>query len=693
MQIPLAYLDAAVVEEVPVDLWRQLFDVVGWPATLTGRRQDFEHADVLAAFERDTPSDDLLQALETLNVLGTEVGCEAIMTAMQDRRVPREVLPSDVSERELALHLFMALRGDASLADVFARAQIQAQEQGGQRCYHEFLGRAARAVSNLASKGDELRDATLQYCRDCDLGDHVQVRTFEDDGVYVIHVIRSHRTRKPLAVIPGTSARATIAYRPVHDDILRYDAAVGRLRIAARAASVVAFYRSALGQVLFDDEEFFTGDPVCSLSVLQEQGREALERHDVVGVNRVWMTECVWERGDRDVLHLRSSDCFRQIDELQLPLIEGELIQAKLKVLVAGKSTRPVTVSIRVPSRIEVSQRRHEETIDRLLSRIGIRTKRSPATDVDLWSLYPWRHPNIVWRILFGRDTDVLVEQGVLSPIRLDAVRSADGPEAGRALQAYETLDGEFYGVSTMPEIPSRSLTATDLDGLELDPEQLRHELRSRLRITGHARTWDRHQALLELGTIEVGGYSLHLSYAIRAPQNGVAAELRRNAAGAHTVVLIPSQSYNGSELPAVVLENPLPSREQVIRGALAATGLEAVVPAVFIAPDGARLVVDTQRGMIWVDGVEITELRPGTHPFRFIELLARSPVAVSRREITADLSGARDDGDTAARQAKTKACKLIREALARAGCACEEDPFPTSGRGAYRCAIASYVA
>lgn len=693
MQLPLAYLDAAVVEEVPVDLWRQLFDEVGWPATLASRRQDFGHADVLAAFEQDTPSDELLQALETLHVLGTETGCEAIVTAMQDRCVSRDVLPPDASERELALHLFLAQRNDASLADVFARAQTQAQEQGGYRCYHEFVGRAAHAVTDLAAKGDALRDATLHYCRDRGLGDHVQVRVFEDDGAYVVHIIRSHHTRKPLAVIPGRSARATIEYRPVHGDILRYDAAVGRLRIAARSSSVVAFYRRVLGQVFFDDADFFTGDAVCSLRVLQEQGREALERHGILGIGRVWMTECVWERGDRDLLHIRSTDCFRHIEELRLPLTEGELIQAKLKVAVTGKSTRPVTVNIRAPSRIEVSQRHHEQLIDRFLTRIGIRNGKGPTAESDLWSLYPWRHSGAVWRTLFGRETDVLVERGVLSPIRLDAVHSADQPGAGRVLQAHEISDGEFYGVSMAPEIPSQSLTATDLDGLKLNPEQLRQELRSRLRIAGPATPWSEQEDFLDLGIVELGDYRLRLSYALRPPRNGIGDRLRTRAGGERWALLVPSQSYSASELPAAVLEDPLPSREQAIRVAIAAAGLADVVPAVFTAPDGARLVIDTRRGIVWVDGIEITDMKQGTHPFRFVERLARySAIAVSTRDLTAELSGARDDGNTAARQAKAAARRLIREALAQAGRSCEEDFFPVSGTGAYRCAIVSYV-
>jgi|SRR5580704_4355186 hypothetical protein len=92
MQLPLAYLDATVVEEIPVDLWSEIFEATGWPESLVGKRDSFGHEDVLHAFAKDNPSDNLLQALEVLHTLGTEGGREAIVSAMNDRRVSMDAL-------------------------------------------------------------------------------------------------------------------------------------------------------------------------------------------------------------------------------------------------------------------------------------------------------------------------------------------------------------------------------------------------------------------------------------------------------------------------------------------------------------------------------------------------------------------------------------------------------------------------
>lgn len=692
MQLPLAYLDATVVEEVPVDLWRQLFDAIGWPQSLGGCRLDLTHADILEALEQDTPSDEFLQALEALDVLGTEHGGEAIMTALQDQRLSREVLPAEASARELALRLFLAQREDAGLASVFARAQSAARERGDQRHYHEFLGRDARRVTGLDARCTELEAATREYAREHDLGDHVHVRAFEDDGTFTFHVIRSHRTQKPLAIVRGRSARATIEYRPVHSDLLRYEATSGRLRIAARAASVVSFFRRTLGEVLFDDPTFFSSDAVCSLRILQERGRTALDQHELPDIGRVWLTECLWERGDRDLVHLRSPDCFRNIEELHLPLGEGELLQAKLKVQVIGPSTRPVTVAIRVPSRIEISQKRHEALIDRFLTQVGIRKPRPSSAPLDLWSLAPWRHPLAVWRAVFGRETDRLIERGVLAPIRLDAVHDPDNPGAGRILRAIELAEGAYYGVSELPDIPSRSLTGTDLDGFMLVPEQLRGELRLRLGLSGGVRPWSEQDALLELGVADLDGLKLHLSYALRPPPAGTGDRIRQWASGATPALLVPAPAPDSSELPIATLEHPLPTRAEAIRSAVVAAGLMEQVSALAIARDGARLIVDTRRQMVWVDGVLITGLTPDKHPYRFVVRLARSTARVSQQEITEELSGARRDGTTTARQAKKAARDAIDAALSSAGRSLETDPFPSCGTGYYRCALPADV-
>src|SRR6185436_8276580 len=108
----------------------------------------------------------------------------------------------------------------------------------------------------------------------------------------------------------------------------------------------------------------------------QDDRQAALDRHRVYGVGRVWMTECIWERSDGQRLTIRAADCFDTITDINLNITEGELLQAKLKMQVTGKSARPVIVIVRAPSRIEVSRAQYEILVNDVLDAIGIRNAR-----------------------------------------------------------------------------------------------------------------------------------------------------------------------------------------------------------------------------------------------------------------------------------------------------------------------------
>jgi len=694
MQLSLVYLDQSAIEEVPVDLWHDVFNAVGWPQSLVDKQDVFTHADVTAAIRQDDLSDDLLYALETLHTLGTEAGREAIVSVMQERRVELQALPEGASERELAMRLYLGQRKDASLADVFARAHIQVQESGDHRRYNEFLGAEPRQVTNAKEKQELLRAAVLRHCQKADLGDHVQVNVLEDDDIFVFSVLRTDRMKKPLAVLPGQAARTLIPHRLVHGDLLRYEAGLGRLRIAARTSSMVEFYRTTLGTVLFDDADFFTSDAVCNLSVLQENGRSALEKHAVFGVSRVRMTECTWECGDRSLMVLRDSNCFDLIERHRLSLTEGTLIQAKLKVDVIGRSTRPVTVNIRVPSRIEVSQRAQEPLMDELLDAIGIRNPPPAAPKADLWSLYPWRHPLPAWRKLFGSMTDDLVNHGTLLRTQLDAVPHPDYPAAGNVLRVQAVGKGEFQGVSDLPEIPSRSLSATDVEALQLMPEHFRSYLRTALGITNGGLGWSADNDILELGWLPLGDEQLYVTYALRAPISNVADHIRSRTADGHVILLVPANHPVQGQGAIVILDGPVPKRQQVIRDGIFACGIANDLPAIYRAPPAAELVVDKRLKKVWVQGIELRQLTANSQAFLFIEMLASSGAPVATEAITQALSAARlnTDGTTTARQAKGKAKKAIETALAAGGADDCDDPFPSHGIGYYRCALRSFV-
>lgn len=151
MQIPLAFADSVVIEEVSLPLWRNLFDALGWPASLRGKSDALTHDMIVSSFQSDELSDEQLLAIETLHDLGTPKGRETISALLADRQIHSSTLPQGLGERELALHLFLSQRSDGALAEVFSRAQVQVQE-GNHRRFNDFIGKKPKHIQNLSTK-------------------------------------------------------------------------------------------------------------------------------------------------------------------------------------------------------------------------------------------------------------------------------------------------------------------------------------------------------------------------------------------------------------------------------------------------------------------------------------------------------------------------------------------------------------
>ena len=690
MKLPFVHLDLAVIEEIPIPLWRKLLAVVGVPHSLPAGH--FSHAALLAALQGDTLSGQLLEALEAIHLFGSEEGREAVAEAMADQRVDTSSLPTGVGERELAVHLYLAKQHDVALADVFARARLRLQQGSDARGYYEFAGRRTVRVSNLKQLAQRLEVVVLEHCRAHDLGDHVEVHAFRDDEMVVFHVLHTYRQRRPLAVAAGQRTRSVLSFRPVHGDVVRYDSRLGRLRVAARAPSMVRVYRRIVGEVLDGDGTLFSGEPVCTLKPLQRRRQAVLEDHRLPGIHKVRLTECTWRRGDRRVVELRTPDCFSEIDELGLPLQEGELVSAKLKLWVAGSGTRPITATIKVPFQIK-TRPAHQELVNEYLERIGVRSLEGGEDSDDLWSLGPGPHSETTWRRVFGRDMDCLVASGTLRPAQLGSVPHPDFPWAGATLLADSVGPHDFYGVSQEPAVPSRSLSPTDVDGLELDLGAFGRFLRARYGASGPPAATPR--GVVDVGVVEVGALRFRLFYAVSAPPIDAGSRLAELALHEdQAVLLLPARGLGTTRLPEVPLTRALPDRASILRAIIAATRTQQQVPAVFYAPSRARLVVDRQLGAIWVDGVPITSLRCDTYAFAFVVAVAEAQgAALPRYDLGIRLAPSAGDPDGLARKQKLSAKHAIIDALADAGRQLDVgDPFPSGPAKHYRCALQPFV-
>ena len=127
MKLSLAYL-TGMIDEIPPEAWADLFEAAGWPASLAEERGTPRHGQIVTALTDDDLSDELLEALDVLETLGTSAGRAAIEAALADQHLLPDFLPPNEGDRVYALRLFIGQRQDTALADVLARAQIQIQQ-------------------------------------------------------------------------------------------------------------------------------------------------------------------------------------------------------------------------------------------------------------------------------------------------------------------------------------------------------------------------------------------------------------------------------------------------------------------------------------------------------------------------------------------------------------------------------------
>ena len=286
-----------------------------------------------------------------------------------------------------------------------------------------------------------------------------------------------------------------------------------------------------------------------------------------------------------------------------------------------------------------------------------------------------------------------LVPSGILRPAQLDSVTHPDFPWAGARLLADSVGPHDLYGVSQEPAVPSRSLSPTDVDGLELDLGAFSRFLRERYGASGPPAPTPR--GILDVGVVEVGALRYRLFYAISAPPIDAGSRLAELALHEdHPVLLLPARGRGTTHLPEVPLTRAVPDRASVLRATITATRTQLRVPAVHYAPARARLVVDRRRGAIWVDGVAITSIRSDTYAFEFVAAMSEAQgAALPRYDLGILMAPSTGDPDGRARKQKGIAKHAIIDALAEAGRELDVgDPFPSGPAKHYRCALQPFV-
>jgi hypothetical protein len=656
--LPASFLDQTIYTEVSSDTWRAVLDAAGENARLGGEVITPER--LLKSLMDDMPGGELLAALEVVVEFGTESGREQFQQAADDAQVALGAI-DDIPSRELVARIWVDSHTNTALALVLVRVRANFREAAQARPCREFAGKhpIAGAIDKIM-----LEEAISAWCRENKKNESVTVFAYRRGDEWWYEVFRGDPLKR-VVEIKNDGAPGILHYRPAASDLLRYDPITGRLAVATRSTRLLQVYRQVVGKLLKNESAFFASENICTLKPLQERGRD-LFRYLPPGILRVDVTELRWRRGDRDKILIQGRDCFQIIEELRIRLSEGQLIEAKLSIIFAG-AARPGSVSIKVPNRIDINAGAHEPIVEKLLDEVHIRgpfaVGQSPPT---LWSLFPGREKMATWRNCTAIDFDSLFTQKIMRSVGLLTATSPGHPFAPGALAVTTAGSNLLLGVSEDPAVGVRGLTRSDVEGYELDAQQLVKQVQTDLLLEWRGRELD--SGIWFVGTrVLTDIITICVFTLLREPSADTERLIRTAAQGTHAVLMIPNDCDCTLDIAKISFRLHGGNYGELLPRMILQLGLQSSLPLNLWSR--VPLLIDEDSGRAWYKDVELTKLQPGSHPFRFAALVAREKgKAVSTRDLNATLSSTRDDSSTA-KTAKMDFIKAIKASYKAVDC------------------------
>jgi len=274
----------------------------------------------------------------------------------------------------------------------------------------------------------------------------------------------------------------------------------------------------------------------------------------------------------------------------------------------------------------------------------------------------PWRHPQAAWRAAIGQHTDQLASLEILKRVALDTVASPDSIADGRKLRV-ERADGDgvsvLVGIGDDEDLPTRALTTSDIEGLELDPMAYATFVQKAIGATGRVMEVGK-KGTYALGSATAGNTRIAFYLVAREPaaSSNLVATLTASNKG-RPVLLVPQGKTTGLQLPEIELPFPLPAVVDVLGQAIAALDLQSEATPMELAPSNARLVFDANTESVWLLR-KLLEL-DGQPKTLLLELLKKYPRAVTTDEMERLLGSGRSDKG-ATKQAKSRLLEQIKE-------------------------------
>lgn len=668
-----SFQDMALIKEVSLPLWGEIFKVTSIPQEET--RAVASHDAVLMLLQAQSDNMYLMDALDTLLSLGTEGGRAALELIGRDQGLQLPFLEKE-GAREYACRLWLKAASDKDFGRLLLQARLQPQEGGTRRAFREFAGKVGGKAVQFGK--DLLVQAIAEICKKTQRGEVVEVFEYQGDPVCQWVILRGDLIRQQLQVKDRKTG--LLIYRPAISDLVRFDTSNGRLGVATRSPSFMDAYKRIFGRLLGVGEDNFAGDAICDLKRLQEEGGDLfLPYLNGSTINRVEVVNLQWQRGDQERLILKSRDCFETLEDLQVTLQQGELVEAKLKFHITGQK-RNATALIKPPNQIDINPAMFEGTVESLLRRAGLKGNftSGPAQFKTLWDLDPWRLPDPEWRRRFRGDFD-RNHQTLFKPVQLDRVQDPNHLDLPPLLEVSGNDRDGWVGTYDDPTKAPRVLTISDVSGHELDFQALGLSLQKRLGLAGPIKeNWS---GIMDLGRCTLaGGDAVALFLVFRRPSQDFGPNIRAAVTPAQPVLLVPERCQAETGLPE--LHIPLPF------GPFRHLKFHIFKEANLVGRTSGEdwileydLVMDIPRAKAYFRTCELQGLKFESYPWTFmVRVAAGQGERIGNEEI--DLSKGQTDQTVAS--AKSDAMNIIRKSLKAAGvdAGSLKDLFPNRGHG-----------
>ncbi|HEY1697869.1 MAG TPA: hypothetical protein VGG39_37165 [Polyangiaceae bacterium] len=639
----------------------------------------------------------LADLLEMLARLATPAGRDALVEAARDRGRDHAGW-SDESPADLAADL---LARSIEEHGVLQRAHLRLSRLPIERPTYELRSKGARRIAEAPPATSRSRsarpgrlDALAAALRDVRGpgagparrgGPTADAWVYEEEATGDVHAVVLHEA-------PGTPPRA---------DAFRFRVSEGRLAVTASRPQWLEAYAAAWGAALYDDAAFFLDTPSVTLKPLQELGSAGLaaatERRKLVSdVPRVRVLACRLEAGDGHRIETHGPDALARI----APHLRdgGHLTRAIVRVHVAGEAGA-VDCVLQPPHRVDVgwggvagSGARGPRVAREAIVRLGLLSPGTLADDVT--TMRPLLQPEWRWQELVGdAGWTAMCQAGLLEEVEASATRRAAAPafrRFGRAAVAFPLfkpaaayVEGrtavvdpdlpehvrnfvraihdvteylvertDYYVVPDDPALPAATVPQKQMVMQRLSLGALLRKARREMGLRRGERP-RLPRGVLWIGEMPVEGGVVRFVYVVRAATDdkdraALGRAITRAAGFGRAVVLVPK----GRRLGRDFVEIELTVKEQLgaeswrgkVADAVRALGIEDKVEPERLAPGDARLVVDTKRQRVLLDGVPLVRL--SENGYKLLRVLAeRNAVAdmVPTRETDKAISGARE--------------------------------------------------